>query len=238
MEKLTLTHKGITYSYLLETKSIKNVKLTVDKDKNVVVSAPSYISVRKIEDFIIENIDFIEKNIERRNEIERLNNLKEYKTGEHFLLFGKRIKIVSKEFSQDKVILEENTLYILLKEDTAENRKTHFEKFLKRTGKKVFEEILDQHYPAFQKKIKTKPHITVRQMITKWGSANPAKNKITMNTALLFAPKDLIEYVLLHELCHFYHLDHSRAFYKKLAESVPDYKEKRKRLKETYGFMI
>ncbi|MEX1306889.1 MAG: SprT family zinc-dependent metalloprotease [Eubacteriales bacterium] len=233
-----MTHKGKTYPYLLETKRVKNVKLTVDKDKNIVVSAPSYISTHKIEDFITENIAFIEKNITRRNEIERLHNLKEYKTGEYFLLFGDRIKIVSKKLSQDKVVLEDKLLYILLAEDTKENRKAHFEKFLKDLGKQVFGELLDENYPAFQKKIKVKPHITVRQMTTKWGSANPAKNKITLNTALLFAPKELIEYVLIHELCHFYHLDHSKAFYKKLAESVPDYKEKRKRLKETYGFMI
>ena len=238
MEKLTLTHEGKTYPYFLETKRIKNVKLTVDKDKNIIVCAPSYIAIHKIENFIVENMAFIEKNISRRNEIERLHNLKEYNTGEHFLLFGDRITIVSKAFSQDKVALEGKKLYLLLKENTQENRKAHFEKFLKDTGTQVFGELLDKHYPAFQKKIKTKPHITVRQMTTKWGSANPAKNKITMNTALLFAPKDLIEYVLLHELCHFYHLDHSKAFYKKLAESVPDYKEKRKRLKDTYGFMI
>ena len=238
MEKSALTYEGKTYEYLLETKKMKNVKLTVDRDKQIVVTAPPYISDKKIQEFIVQNIAFIEKNIARRNEIERLHNLKEYKTGEHFLLFGDRITIVSKAFSQNKISLEGKKLYILLTEDTAENRKAHFEKFIKDTGKRVFGTLLSQHYPAFQKKIKTPPHITVRQMTTKWGSANPAKNKITLNTALLFAPMDLIEYVLLHELCHFYHLDHSKAFYRKLSELVPDYKEKRKRLKDTYGFMI
>ena len=238
MEKLALTYQGKTYSYLLETKSVKNVKLMVDNQKRIVVSAPSYISEKKVEDFIIQNIAFIEKNLTRLNEIERLSNLKAYKTGEHFLLFGDRIQIVSKAFSKNKVSLEGKTLYLLLSEDTVENRKARFEQFLKDTGKRVFGQLLEKHYPAFEKKIKTPPHITVRQMTTKWGSANPAKNKITLNTALLYAPIDLIEYVLLHELCHFYHLDHSKAFYKKLSERVPDYKEKRKRLKETYGFMI
>jgi len=238
MEKLAFTYQDKTYTYFLTTKNVKNVKLMVDNQKRIVVSAPSYISQKKIQEFIIQNIAFIEKNLTRLNEIERLSNLKEYKTGEHFLLFGDRIKIVSKAFSKNQVSLEGKTLYILLTEDTVENRKAHFDKFLKDTGKQVFGQLLEKHYPAFEKKIKTPPHITVRQMTTKWGSANPAKNKITLNTALLYAPVDLIEYVLIHELCHFYHLDHSKAFYRKLSESVPDYKEKRKRLKETYGFMI
>ncbi len=233
-----MTYQGTTYPYFLKTKGIKNVRLTVDKDKNIRVSAPSYIPIRKIEDFIIDNMGFIEKNIEKRNEIERLHNLKEYTTGEHIMRIGDRITIAYKEFSQNRVVLEDKTLYILLTENTEENRKAYFEKFLKDTGKRVFGEVLDRYYPAFSQRIKFKPHITVRQMSTKWGSANPAKNKITMNTALLFAPMDLIAYVMAHELCHYYHLDHSKAFYKKLAEVVPDYKEKRKRLKNTYGFMI
>jgi len=238
MERQEFIAGGKNYEYYLVNKSIKTIRLVIDSEMRIVVTSPYYISRRKIQEFILHNKGFIEKNISKREEIRLFHNIKEFKTGEYFLLFGEKIGIVAKKYFEDRVFLEEKTLYILLRESTLSERKKRFENFLKKTGKKVFKEILDENYPFFQDKIKQKPKITVRKMKTKWGSANPSKNKITLNTALLYAPKELIEYVLIHELCHFYHLNHSKDFYNLLIKVMPDYKQKRKRLREKYGFLI
>lgn len=143
-----------------------------------------------------------------------------------------------KKYFENKIFLEDDSLYILTDSNTFEERKKRFDVYIKKAARKIFNEMLEEKYPYFKEKIVIKPSITARNMKTKWGSANPSKNKITLNTSLLYAPKPLIEYVLLHELCHFYHLNHSKDFYNLLFKVVPDYKEKRKELRKTYGYLI
>ena len=73
---------------------------------------------------------------------------------------------------------------------------------------------------------------------TRWGSCN-GKNGITLNLALLVLPKRLSDYVIVHELCHTEHHDHSPAFWKRVESIIPEYKAMRKELKNyayTLGF--
>ena len=238
MEKRELIIAGKTYSYFVIRKDVKNVRLTVDKKMQVLVAAPAFVSEKKLKTFVESNIPFIDENIKKRQTAASYHRLEAYKTGEYFQLFGDRIEIVAKTHVEDKVFLENGVLYILLIDNTKENREAEFNRFLKQTAKKVFDNLLNDYLPLFSERIKEKPHLTIRMMKTKWGTANPSRNKVTLNTALVFAPKPLIAYVLVHELCHFYHLDHSKAYYQKLASVMPDYKQKRKILRETYGFLI
>jgi predicted metal-dependent hydrolase len=238
MERQDFIKDGYNYEYYLIRKSIKNVRMTVDSDMKIIVSAPTYVSKRKIESFIHQNKAFIDKNISKRQGVLEHHNIKEFKTGEYFLLLGEKTRIVSKKFFENKVFIEDDALFILLEENTFEERKKQFERFIKNTAKKLFNEMLDEKYPYFSDKIKQKPKITIRKMKTKWGSTNPSKNKITLNTTLLYAPKNLIEYVIIHELCHFYHLNHSKEYYNFLYKVMPDFKERRKALRSKYGFLI
>ena len=69
-------------------------------------------------------------------------------------------------------------------------------------------------------------------MKTRWGVCNRRDNVITLNTELLKKDIDLIDYVIIHELCHFYEANHSKKFWDLVSIYYPDYKNARKRLKE------
>lgn len=73
--------------------------------------------------------------------------------------------------------------------------------------------------------------ICMRNQKTRWGSCSSDGN-LNFNCRLLFVPTDLVDYVVVHELAHRRHMNHSEAFWKEVEKYMPDYKERRKRLKE------
>ena len=75
--------------------------------------------------------------------------------------------------------------------------------------------------------------ITIRCQKTRWGSCS-AKGNLNFNCLLMLAPSDVRDYVIIHELAHRKHMNHSKDFWKEVEIMIPDYKEKRKWL-NTYG---
>ena len=71
------------------------------------------------------------------------------------------------------------------------------------------------------------PKLRQRVMRSRWGSCMPAKAIITMNTYLAIMPAEIIDHVMLHELCHLVHPNHSRHFYNVMTMIMPDWKERR-----------
>ena len=73
--------------------------------------------------------------------------------------------------------------------------------------------------------------IRIKDQKRRWGSCS-SKGNVNFNWRLSMAPDEILEYVVVHELCHFFHMDHSKAFWTVVARHLPDYKEKRKWLKD------
>ena len=94
----------------------------------------------------------------------------------------------------------------------------------------LFTEILDEFYPAFIPYGVKKPKLRIRTMKSCWGSCLVNKGIITLNRKLLMQPRECIEYVVVHELCHFIHPNHSKEFYKFMEQFMPDWKERKGRL--------
>lgn len=89
-------------------------------------------------------------------------------------------------------------------------------------------------YLYFQKRGVRYPEIKFRRMVSQWGNCRIDKGVLTFNTNLMYAPKECIEYVVLHEFTHFLQPNHSAKFYEELFKVCPDWKECRKKLKEIH----
>ena len=96
----------------------------------------------------------------------------------------------------------------------------------------VILKFCENAYPYYEKLGIKYPQIKFRSMVSRWGSCHPLKGILTFNTNLMFAPSACVEYVVLHEFTHFLQANHSGKFYEELEKVCPDWKERRKRLKE------
>ncbi len=79
--------------------------------------------------------------------------------------------------------------------------------------------------------------ITIRNQISRWGSCSSQGN-LSFNCLLMLCPPEIADYVVVHELCHRRHMNHSAAFWAEVARVIPDYKARRSWLKEQGGALI
>lgn len=93
-------------------------------------------------------------------------------------------------------------------------------------------DLCKKAYPYYEKLGIAFPQIRFRKMVSQWGNCRAKEGILTFNTALMYAPLECIEYVVLHEFTHFLQQNHSRAFYAELEKVCLDWKALRSRLKE------
>lgn len=96
----------------------------------------------------------------------------------------------------------------------------------------IFTAVSDAIFPLFSDLLGgVRPTIRVREMKTRWGTCNPKKRTITLNTWLAEQPRAALEYVVLHEYVHFLHPDHQAGFHAEMGRLMPDYKKRRQLLR-------
>lgn len=93
-------------------------------------------------------------------------------------------------------------------------------------------------YPAFERRGVPLPEIKFRRMKSRWGSCQPTRGILTFNSALIHVPERCIEYVVLHELCHFIHPDHSPRFKAELDAFQPDWRARQREIREYESLLL
>ena len=219
-------------SYQLERKAVKNLNLRVREDGSVYASAPRRVSVAEIDAFVASRGAFILQAVARMEERQRRRALLEQ--GEQLRILGEERPLVLRRGDKLALIQEGERFILQVKEpeDPAQRQKG-LEKGLDCLCREVFQGMLEELYPLAAKQGAEKPLLRIRRMKSRWGSCLPGKGIITQNKRLLEAPRGCIQYVILHELCHLIHPDHSKRFYGLLAAWMPDWKEWKTRLEET-----
>lgn len=236
----TVVIEGMQIVYELERKSVKNLNLHVRKDGSVYVSANSCVPVEKIDEFLVSKGTFIlnaQKRFEEQKHCEP--QPKQYVSGETFYIQGRALRL--KVSRSDRNSLYSDGIYLFLETKDPEDfpqKERMVLSFLDQQCRELFSEIVSQIYPVFQKYGVEMPTLRIRSMDTRWGSCMAQKGIITLNKRLLEVPRHCIEYVVMHEFCHFIHPNHSKQYYAFLSMLMPDWKERKKVLDESTAYYL
>lgn len=192
-------------------KKNKNIYFRFDDNLNLIVTANKRISEREITKLIKQN----EKSL--ANLLTKAENKKN--KAEEFWYLGNKYNLVI--VSNQKELEFQNSSIITPSLD-----------FLKKFLKEKTIEIFNREVNNLKEVIKT-PEFTlkIRQMKTRWGVCNYKSMTITLNSELIKYRLELLRYVIIHEMCHFYHHNHSKDFWTLVAVYYPKYKEARKELR-------
>lgn len=187
-------------------KKIKNLYIRV-KDNKIIVSANAFTSDKYI-------LDLLEKN---RSSIEKMFLKQENQKLNQVYYLGNELKFT---FS-DKVIINENECF--------GPSIDYVNEYLEKNSYSVFASRIERLKNMFQ----DLPEFTLklRKMKTRWGVCNKKSMTVTLNTLLIHKDVSLIDYVIIHELCHFKHMNHSESFWKEVEKYYPYYKQARKMLR-------
>lgn len=205
---------GEIYKVNVIRKNNKNIYFRVKEDLEIYVTAPYLTSDKKIEKLLKENESSLLKMILR---MKKLNEKKNY-----FYFLGKKYDIIIYNNAK-KPIIDTDKVYVKDMND--------LEKFKRKEALEIFKNRFDICYSLFEENIPY-PLLKIRKMKAKWGYCNKAKNLIMLNLELIGYSIDEIDYVIIHELSHLVHFNHSKEFWKTVKKYKPDYKKNKQVLKE------
>ncbi len=163
---------------------------------------------------------------------------KTYQDGDH-LQVGGRIYSLKIDWTTNRTHaarLHSKTIHLrLTQSDSETNRLKVVRQLLSRVVAQDFQSEMERrvhelNHLFFQKPVKS---VVLKYNTSNWGSCSSASN-INLSTCLLFAPDDVVDYVIIHELAHLVEMNHSSRFWKLVEEAMPDYKEKKKWLKQNW----
>ena len=239
-QERTVVYENNEIHYLLEQKQVKNLNLRVHKDCMVYVSANPDIPAEKVDDFVVSKGAYIRSAQRKFREIAQYaSQPKQYVSGETFYLLGRGVRLKVENNMRDAISSDGIYLRLCVKdtEDFAKKQKM-VTRYLDEQCRCIFGEIILETYPVFQKYGVPMPELRIRNMETRWGSCLVKKGIVTLNKRLLEAPRNCIEYVVMHEFCHFVHPNHSKQFYAFLTMLMPDWKQRKETLDKSATFWL
>lgn len=199
----------------------KTLAITIDSQNRLIVRAPKRCGEERIFAFLqAKEAWILRKKAERQGA--GIDLPPENLNGYELLLLGEKRKILL--IDSDKVGFDEENDIVYLPVNKSCERLV---KWLKDNAKRIFTTVTERKAAAMGANYKS---VTVNAARGRWGSCS-YDNALHYSFRLLYAPKEVIEYVVVHELAHTKHKNHSKAFWTEVERYVPDWKEKRKWLK-------
>lgn len=204
---------NIVYEVIIQRKNNKNLYIRVKEDMKIYVTCNYFTTKLEIKRILNENKDALRKMVKKINKINDDNS--------KFFYLGNSYDIIINE-NVDKVIIKDNTII-------TKNQKM-LDKWYKDEIVRIFDERYVYVFNHFNENIKS-PILKIRTMKTRYGVYNRKNHTITLNSKLIEFDIEKIDYVIIHELSHIIHFNHSKSFWALVSKYCKDYKRIRKEMR-------
>lgn len=218
-KSITLKDEIINYSVIYKNK--KNISVKINGNKEICVYAPIGISYDYIEELLKSKENWIIKNIKKVD----TNNLND---GTYIIYRGRKfLKIVEESIIEeivkkdDLIIIRSRSTDILYVNDLISRW------YLENANNVILNRVntLSSKYNLLPSKV------LIRNQKSRWGSCN-SRREIRLNWRLVLMPDDVMDYIIIHELCHLKHMNHSNSFWSLVHKLDPDFQVSKEWLKE------
>ncbi|MGN1340427.1 MAG: M48 family metallopeptidase [Oscillospiraceae bacterium] len=214
---------GSEVFYELTRKPVRNINLRVKEDGTLRISANSRVSVKRIEDFIIAEQEFIRRAVER---LEKRRSESEI-SYDRLRWLGEEYPVRVISSSRECAVLEQQEIRVFTRHDEPEHVRLLLRGFLAESFTQLCRELNDEVRSALISRGVTPPptRVTIKEMKSRWGSCTWGKGHISINFRLAAYPRETVLSVFWHEYAHYWHHDHSERFYAFLEQHYPEYRK-------------
>ncbi len=222
--------------YYIEYRKRKSVEIRIDPSGMIRVRAPKNSDENKVIELLKSKSKWIIKNMDKYFEASEEKTESDYKSGDMYKVLWKNYGLkllINSEFYKPSANIEGDHIVVRVTKDDRELIAKAMDSFYRKEARRIIKERIK----IYQKHFKSKPkEITFKDEKSRWGSCT-SERVINFNYRIIMAPLSIVDYLVVHEMCHLAHMNHSKSFWTLVGSILPDYKESREWLKYN-GFTL
>lgn len=225
----TTLDKHINYKIVRSRRATADI--VVERDGRVFVRAPKTVPDEKIESIVESKQYWIYKTLAEWRDLNATRVLREYRNGEGFLYLGRSYRLLLVSNQSEPLVLKDGRFSLrrdLVDGGVSEVARAAFREFYTVQGKDRIIRRVGYYAP----KVGTSPgSVDVRELGHRWASCSP-KGNLAFNWKCMMAPLTIIDYIVVHELCHLRHRDHTNEFWNEVDKVMPTFRERKEWLRQ------
>ncbi len=215
---------------LLPGSNRKTTDIVIERNGVVVVRSPLGFTPEQIDAVVESKRHWIYRNLAEWRDLNTTAVVREWVNGETFLYLGRSYRLSLVSGQEQDLLLKDGRIFLrreLIEEGGTAAAKKAFEAYYSEKGLHRIKERVNFFAPKVGVKITS---IFVKDMAYHWASCDKF-GKLKFNWKCMMAPPKIIDYVIVHELCHMHYQNHSDAFWNEVDKILPDYRERKEWLK-------
>jgi predicted metal-dependent hydrolase len=221
------TPTGIIEYDLFRSPRRRTMELSLYEGGRLRAVAPNYVSEERIRSFVLERAAWVRQRLKEADERNAFINSRKYQTGHEFLFLGRHypLSVQRQGIKRVKVLFDESGWLITIPlEEQIKGGESVIKDQLVSWYRSQALEVFGGRVFFFARRMGMEPwKVSVRAQKQVWGMCHHTDRRISLNWKLIMAPMDVIDYVVVHELAHLKHPNHSRKFWSFVESILPDY---------------
>lgn len=215
--KTALQLQGQQINVIIKASQRKSLRLSVNHNGEVEVKIPLRCPKHEVMTFLTRHNQWLEDRLAQFKQVQQLQREQVQHLGETYRFRR------SEQSHKQPVLMADICYYPSIWTEAHLLEKV--ERWQREQAKALYQQLIDHWWPQFsQGALINKPILRIKKMRSRWGSLS-SKGYINLNLKLMELDPQLIEMVVVHELCHSHYFDHSANFYRLMAEKLPHYKQ-------------